>query len=144
MLNILKGAKVAQDDHTGDIYLIDCCDGPKLLTGRGSGSGSGSVAAWDAVILCETENAEIIENLVYMSGSYESIYNKLIAKQPVNVAVMIYASDGTATASYQCAATYIYYMNDGETEGILLYAQRVSGSVPFLLYPDGTITRLEE
>lgn len=33
MLNILKGVKLAQDDSTGDLYAVDCADGPKKLTG---------------------------------------------------------------------------------------------------------------
>ena len=33
MLNILKGVKFAQDDRTGDLYVVDCADGPKKLTG---------------------------------------------------------------------------------------------------------------
>ena len=33
MLNILKGVKFAQDDSTGDVYAVDCADGPKKLTG---------------------------------------------------------------------------------------------------------------
>ena len=36
MLNILKGVKFAQDDNTGDVYAVDCADGPKKLTGGGS------------------------------------------------------------------------------------------------------------
>lgn len=36
MLNILKGVKLAQDDNTGDLYAVDCADGPKKLTGGGS------------------------------------------------------------------------------------------------------------
>ena len=40
MLNILKGVKLAQDDSTGDLYAVDCVDGPKKLTG-GGGGGSG-------------------------------------------------------------------------------------------------------
>lgn len=40
MLNILKGVKLAQDDSTGDLYVVDCADGPKKLTG-GSGGGGG-------------------------------------------------------------------------------------------------------
>ena len=36
MLNILKGVKMAQDDSTGDVYAVDCVDGPKKLTGGGS------------------------------------------------------------------------------------------------------------
>ena len=39
MLNILKGVKLAQDDSTGDLYAVDCADGPKKLTGGSSGSG---------------------------------------------------------------------------------------------------------
>ena len=39
MLNILKGVKLAQDDSTGDVYAVDCADGPKKLTGGSSGSG---------------------------------------------------------------------------------------------------------
>lgn len=35
MLNILKGVKFAQDDSTGDVYAVDCADGPKKLTGGG-------------------------------------------------------------------------------------------------------------
>ena len=35
MLNILKGVKLAQDDSTGDVYAVDCVDGPKKLTGGG-------------------------------------------------------------------------------------------------------------
>lgn len=38
MLNILKGVKFAQDDSTGDVYAVDCVDGPKKLTGGGGGS----------------------------------------------------------------------------------------------------------
>ena len=41
MLNILKGVKLAQDDSTGDVYAVDCVDGPKKLTGGGGSSGSG-------------------------------------------------------------------------------------------------------
>lgn len=37
MLNILKGVKLAQDDSTGDVYAVDCVDGPKKLTGGGGG-----------------------------------------------------------------------------------------------------------
>ena len=33
MLNILNGVKLAQDDSTGDVYAVDCADGPKKLTG---------------------------------------------------------------------------------------------------------------
>ena len=40
MLNILKGVKLAQDDSTGDVYAVDCADGPKKLTGGGGGGGS--------------------------------------------------------------------------------------------------------
>ena len=36
MLNILNGVKLAQDDSTGDVYAVDCADGPKKLTGGGS------------------------------------------------------------------------------------------------------------
>lgn len=39
MLNILKGVKLAQDDSTGDVYAVDCADGPKKLTGGSSGGG---------------------------------------------------------------------------------------------------------
>ena len=35
MLNILNGVKLAQDDSTGDLYAVDCADGPKKLTGGG-------------------------------------------------------------------------------------------------------------
>ena len=35
MLNILNGVKLAQDDSTGDVYAVDCVDGPKKLTGGG-------------------------------------------------------------------------------------------------------------
>ena len=35
MLNILNGVKLAQDDSTGDIYAVDCADGPKKLCGGG-------------------------------------------------------------------------------------------------------------
>lgn len=38
MLNILNGVKLAQDDSTGDVYAVDCADGPKKLTGGGGGS----------------------------------------------------------------------------------------------------------
>ena len=37
MLNILNGVKLAQDDSTGDVYAVDCVDGPKKLTGGGGG-----------------------------------------------------------------------------------------------------------
>ena len=33
MLNILNGVKLAQDDNTGDVYVVDCVGGPKKLTG---------------------------------------------------------------------------------------------------------------
>ena len=42
MLNILKGVKFAQDDSTGDVYAVDCVDGPKKLTGGSSGGGGGA------------------------------------------------------------------------------------------------------
>ena len=32
MLKILKGAKLAQDTATGDIYVVDCCGEPIQLT----------------------------------------------------------------------------------------------------------------
>lgn len=43
MLNILKGVKLAQDDSTGDVYAVDCVDGPKKLTGGSGGGGGGGV-----------------------------------------------------------------------------------------------------
>lgn len=140
MLNILKGVKFAQDDSTGDVYAVDCVDGPKKLTG---GSGSGGGAAWDAVILCETDNIEILENFTYTSGNYENIANKLAAKQPANVAVILYAASGGDEAVYQCVAAHVQFFNTAEQIGILLYAQQVSGSLPLILSPDGTITKGE-
>ena len=41
MLNILNGVKLAQDDSTGDVYAVDCADGPKKLTGGSSGGSAG-------------------------------------------------------------------------------------------------------
>ena len=139
MLNILKGVKFAQDDSTGDVYAVDCYDGPKKLTGGGSGGG----AAWDAVLLCETNNAEILENFTYASGSYENIANKLAAKQPTNVAVIVYAASGGEEAVYQSAATHVQFFNTAELIGIMLYAQQVSGGFTLVLLPDGTITKRE-
>ena len=43
MLNILNGVKLAQDDSTGDLYVVDCADGPKKLTGGSGGGGGGGV-----------------------------------------------------------------------------------------------------
>ena len=139
MLNILNGVKLAQDDSTGDVYAVDCVDGPKKLTG---GSSSGG-AAWDAVILCETNNAEILENFTYAYGSYENIANKLAAKQPANVSVMVYAASAGEYAVYQSAATHVQLFNTAEQIGIMLYAQQVSGGFALVLLPDGTITKGE-
>lgn len=50
MLNILKGVKLAQDDSTGDVYAVDCADGPKKLTG-GSSGGSASMTD-DGILEC--------------------------------------------------------------------------------------------
>ena len=140
MLNILKGVKFAQDDSTGDVYAVDCVDGPKKLTGGSSGGGG---AAWDAVILCETDNAEILENFTYTSGNYENITNKLAAKQPANIAVIVHAASGGDEAVYQSAATHVQFFNTAEQIGIMLYAQQVSSSFPLMLLPDGTITKVE-
>ena len=140
MLNILKGVKLAQDDSTGDLYAVDCVDGPKKLTGGSSGGGG---AAWDAVILCETNNAEILENFTYTLGNYENIASKLAAKQPANVAVMVYAASAGEYVVYQSAATHIQLFNAAERIGIMLYAQQVSGGFPLILSPDGTITKGE-
>ena len=43
MLNILNGVKLAQDDSTGDLYAVDCADGPKKLTGGGNVPTTGGV-----------------------------------------------------------------------------------------------------
>ena len=136
MLNILKGIKVAQDDTTGEIYIVDCYGGPKQLTDGSSGG-----ATWDAVILCETNNAEILENFTYTFGSYENIANKLAAKQPANVAVMVYAASAGEYVVYQSAATHVQFFNTAEQIGIMIYAQQVSDSFPLMLLPDGTITK---
>ena len=103
-------------------------------------SGGGGTA-WDAVILCETDNIEILENFTYASGNYESIANKLTAKQPANVAVILYAASAGDEAVYQCVAAHVQFFNTAEQIGILLYAQQVSGSLPIILSPDGTITK---
>ena len=139
MLNILKGVKFAQDDSTGDVYAVDCVDGPKKLTGGSSGGG----AAWDAVLLCETNNAEILENFTYAYGSYGNIANKLAAKQPANVSVMVYVASAGEYAVYQSAATHVQLFNTAEQIGIMLYAQQVSGGLALVLLPDGTITKGE-
>ena len=103
---------------------------------------SGGGTAWDAVILCETANAEILENFTYTSGNYESIANKLAAKQPANVAVMVYAASAGEYAVYQSAATYIKFFNTAEQIGIMLFAQQLSGGFQLILLPDGTITKM--
>ena len=104
-------------------------------------SSGGGGTAWDAVILCETDNAEILENFTYTSGNYENIANKLAAKQPANVAVMVHVASGGEEAVYQSAATHVQFFNTAELIGIMLYAQQVSGSFPLVLSPDGTITK---
>ena len=139
MLNILKGVKFAQDDSTGDVYAVDCVDGPKKLTGGGSGGG----AAWDAVLLCETDNAEILKNFTYTLGNYENIASKLAAKQPANIAVIVHAASGGDEVVYQSAATHVQFFNAAGQIGIMLYAQQVSESFPLVLLPDGTITKRE-
>lgn len=138
MLNILKGVKFAQDDSTGDLYAVDCVDGPKKLTGGSSGG-----AAWDAVILSETDNAEILKNLTYTFGNYENIASKLAAKQPANVAVIVHAASGGEEAVYQSAATHVQFFNTAEQIGIMLFAQQVSSGFTLILFPDGTITKGE-
>ena len=138
MLNILKGVKFAQDDNTGDVYAVDCYDGPKKLTGGSSGG-----ATWDAVLLCETDNAEILKNFTYTLGNYENIASKLAAKQPANIAVIVHAASGGDEVVYQSAATHVQFFNTAEQIGIMLYAQQVSDSFPLVLLPDGTIMKRE-
>ena len=103
---------------------------------------SGGGTAWDAVILCETDNAEILENFTYTFGNYDNIANKLAAKQPANVAVMVYAASAGDEAVYQSAATHIQFFNTAEQKGIMLFAQQVSGSFALGLSPTGTITKI--
>lgn len=110
----------------------------KNLCGGGSSSGG---TAWDAVILCETDNTEILENFTYTFGNYANIANKLAAKQPANVAVMVYAASAGEEAVYQSIATYAQFLNTAEEKCIVLFVQQVSGSFPLVLSPDGTITK---
>ena len=78
MLNILKGVKFAQDDSTGDVYAVDCVDGPKKLSG-----GSGSGFEYDFIIKSVDGVSFTLE-----TGTYEAI-NAKVGNQPVKGKIIL-------------------------------------------------------
>ena len=80
MLNILKGVKFAQDDNTGDVYAVDCADGPKKLTGGGS---SGGGFEYDFIIKSADGVSFTLE-----TGTYEATNAKL-GNQPVKGKIIL-------------------------------------------------------
>lgn len=124
MLNILKGAKVAQDSDTGDIYLIDCCDGPKNLSAGGSGGGG---FEYDFIIKSTDGETFTLE-----TGTYESINAKL-GNQPLNGKIIV--NDGHG---YLVDMNCVLVVNNGEVLGV--DAWMGDSHVSLIINADNTVT----
>ena len=125
MLNILNGVKLAQDDSTGDVYAVDCADGPKKLTGGSSGGGGG----FDFVITMDATDG----SYSLASGSYSAIKEKLLASQPVlGVSHMVVPGEVAMTA----IMGEIYYAYADE---YIECAESRTGGSTYKIHPDNTV-----
>ena len=122
MLNILKGVKFAQDDSTGDVYAVDCVDGPKKLTG---GGGGGSGFEYDFIIKTDGETYTLA------TGTYEAINAKL-GKQPVNGKILMFSGDG-----YNADMDCILVLNNRER--LLVGAFMGDAIVSLVISADNTV-----
>ena len=124
MLNILKGVKLAQDDSTGDLYAVDCVDGPKKLTG-----GSSSSCGFDFIITMDATDG----SFSLASGSYSDIKEKLLASQPV-LGVSHKVVPGEAAQTRIMSGVYYVYAD----EHIECEEAAVGGST-YKIHPDNTV-----
>ena len=99
MLNILKGVKLAQDDSTGDVYAVDCVDGPKKLSGSGSG-GSGSGGGQFIVNVHNT-------NAAGTQFAADKTYEEISAAIESGVSVVIHKKRTINAATYR-----VFYHNE--------------------------------
>ena len=130
MLNILNGVKLAQDDSTGDVYAVDCYDGPKKLTGGSSGGGSMS---YD-MIVTSTDGGV---TLTITSGTYADLKTKIEAHEPTHVLLLMDVVNEGATGRYQVPVLSIAMDGSGEIAG-LVYMFGQPGPVGLYVLPDGT------
>lgn len=129
MLNILKGVKFAQDDSTGDVYAVDCYDGPKKLTGGGSGGGM----SYD-MIVTSTDGGV---TLTITHGTYADLKTKIEAHEPAHVLLLMDVVNEGTTVRYQVPALSIAMDGSGEIAG-LVYTFGQPGPVSLYVLPDGT------
>ena len=131
MLNILKGVKFAQDDSTGDIYAVDCYDGPKKLTGGGSGGGGGM--SYD-MIVTSTDGGVTLTNT---SGTYADVKAKIEAHTPTHVLFLMDVVNEGATVRFQIPTLNIAIEANGEITG-MIYMAGQPGPLGLFILPDGT------
>ena len=131
MLNILNGVKLAQDDSTGDVYAVDCYDGPKELTGGSSGGGSGM--SYD-MIVTSTDGGV---TLTITSGTYADLKAKIEAHTPTHVLLLMDVANEGATGRYQVPVLSIAMDGGGEISGII-YMMGQPGFLGLFILPDGT------
>ena len=131
MLNILKGVKLAQDDSTGDVYAVDCYDGPKKLTGGSSGGGGGM--SYD-MIVTSTDGGV---TLTITSGTYTDLKAKIEAHTPIHVLLLMDVVNEGATGRYQVPVLSIAMDGGGEISGIIYMAGQ-PGFLGLFILPDGT------
>ena len=125
MLNILNGVKLAQDDSTGDLYVVDCADGPKKLTGGSSGGGGG----FDFIITMDATDG----SFSLASGSYSDIKEKLLASQPVlGVSHMVVPGEAAQTR-IMSGVYYVYADEHIECE------EAAVGGNTYKIHPDNTV-----
>lgn len=129
MLNILKGVKLAQDDSTGDVYAVDCYDGPKRLSGASSGGGM----SYD-VIVTSTDGGV---TLTITHGTYADLKTKIEAHEPAHVLLLMDVVNEGATGRYQVPALSIAMDGGGEISGII-YMMGQPGFLGLFILPDGT------
>ena len=99
MLNILKGVKLAQDDSTGDVYAVDCADGPKKLTG-GGGSGSGQFIV---VVYSKNPSGTLL--------GADKTYNEIRAAIESGMRVVIHKKRNIAAADYD-----VFYLTQNKNQ----------------------------
>ena len=129
MLNILKGVKLAQDDSTGDVYAVDCYDGPKRLSGALSGGGM----SYD-MIVTSTDGGV---TLTITSGTYADLKAKIEAHTPAHVLLLMDVVNEGATGRYQVPVLSIAMDGGGEISGIIYMAGQ-PGFLGLFILPDGT------
>ena len=130
MLNILKGVKFAQDDSTGDVYAVDCVDGPKKLTGGSSGGGG---MQYD-MIVTSTDGGV---TLTIASGTYTELKAKIEAHTPIHVLFLMDVVNEGATVRFQIPTLSIAIDANGEITG-MIYMAGQPGPVGLFILPDGT------